>query len=229
MYHSTWLDTKITANHQPSVATKSIAVNPRATNPTATNPSVTNTSATNSTTTNPTATNPTATNPTAIELTAIKHCASKLSAIKAWSAIKLFYRQHMPYARLAQKEAVAVIHHLHSSDTNSTDLNQQTIVAAIRIKPIGQYQLISGLLVHPHYRGQQLSSQLLQFIAPKLTSRHCFLFAHPWLIDLYQRQHFVVIEPSEFARLPAEIMQLYRRYHSEQRPLVIMQLNDPAQ
>jgi GNAT superfamily N-acetyltransferase len=174
MYQPTWLDIKLTENHNSLVAIKPIA-------------------------------------------------------IKEWSAIKLFYRQHMPYARLAQKEAVAVIHHLHSPSTDATDLNQQTIVAAIRVKPIGQYQLLNGLLVHPHYRGQQLSSQLLRFIAPILKVKHCFLFAHPWLIGLYQQQHFVVIEHSEMLALPAEITQLYRRYHSEQRPLVLMQLDDQEQ
>ncbi len=147
-------------------------------------------------------------------------------AIREWSAIKLFYRQHMPYARLAQKESVAVIHHVQPTLTNDTELSQQIIIAAIRVKPVGQYQLISGLLVHPDYRGQQVSTQLLQFIAPKLIVKDCFLFAHPWLISLYQQQQFIVREPSELSTLPAEITQLYHRYHSEQRPLILMQLSE---
>jgi GNAT superfamily N-acetyltransferase len=181
MYQPSWLDTKITINHQSSTATNASAMNRPATN---------------------------------------------IPAIKQWSAVKLFYRQHMPYARLAQKESVAVIHNINSSTTDDTQLSQHKIIAAIRVRPIGQYQLISGLLVHPHYRGQQVSTQLLRFIAPQLTVRQCFLFANPRLVGLYQRHHFVLIDPSEFARLPADIMQLYRRYHSEQRPLVVMQLND---
>ena len=193
MYQPTWLNTKITANHQPSTAT----------NPCAINSPVTNIPAIN------------------------------LPAIKQWSAIKLFYRQHMPYARLAQKESVAVIHHLSSSTIDGTDdidevnISQQKIIAAIRVKPIGQYQLINGLLVHPDYRGQQLSTQLLKFIAPQLITKNCFLFAHPWLIDLYQQQHFIVIDQHDLSAIPADIIQLYRRYHSEQRPLVLMQLNEP--
>jgi GNAT superfamily N-acetyltransferase len=199
MYQPTWLNTKITANHQPSTAT----------NPCAINSPVTNIPAIN------------------------------LPAIKQWSAIKLFYRQHMPYARLAQKESVAVIHHLSppaidgTDDIDEVDISQQKIIAAVRVKPIGQYQLINGLLVHPDYRGQQLSTQLLKFIAPKLTAKNCFLFAHPWLIGLYQQQHFIVIDQNvvigqnDLSAIPADITQLYRRYHSEQRPLVLMQLNDP--
>jgi hypothetical protein len=59
------------------------------------------------------------------------------------------------------------------------------------------------------------------------------LFAHPWLIGLYQQQHFIVIDQNvvigqnDLSAIPAEIIQLYRRYHSKQRPLVLMQLNDP--
>tara|TARA_R110002124_G_scaffold71891_1_gene192297 strand:+ start:539 stop:1123 length:585 start_codon:yes stop_codon:yes gene_type:complete len=188
MYQPTWLNTKITANHQPSPATNASAINSPVTN---------------------------------------------IPAIKQWSAIKLFYRQHMPYARLAQKESVAVIHHLSSStidgtdDIDEVDISQQKIIAAIRVKPIGQYQLINGLLVHPDYRGQQLSTQLLKFIAPQLITKNCFLFAHPWLIDLYQQQHFIVIDQHDLSAIPADIIQLYHRYHSEQRPLVLMQLNEP--
>ncbi|MGX9460002.1 GNAT family N-acetyltransferase [Shewanella sp. A14] len=177
MYQPTWLDTKITTNHQPSTTTNTNALN----------------------------------------------CPE----VKQWSAIKLFYRQHMPYARLAQKESVAVIHHLSSLNMNEVDINQQKIIAAIRVKPMGQYQLINGLLVHPDYRGQQLSIQLLKFIAPQLITKNCFLFTHPWLIGLYQQQHFIVIDQNDLSAMPAEITQLYRRYHSKQRPLVLMQLNEP--
>ncbi|MBB1437374.1 GNAT family N-acetyltransferase [Shewanella sp. SG41-4] len=175
---------------------------------------------------------------TATNSSAINRPITDIPAIKQWSAIKLFYRQHMPYARLAQKESVAVIHHLSSStidgtdDIDEVDISQQKIIAAIRVKPIGQYQLINGLLVHPDYRGQQLSSQLLKFIAPQLTTKNCFLFAHPWLIGLYQQHHFIVIDQNVvigqngLSAIPAEITQLYRRYHSEQRPLVLMQLKN---
>lgn len=184
------------------------------------------------------ASHPTALEGKAIELAESKPSAIKLCAIKEWSAIKLFYRQHMPYARLAQKEAIAVINHLNSNATDnqdrSDDVNRATfrprnIIAAIRVKPIGHYQLVNGLLVHPDYRGQHYASHLLQFIAPRLKTKHCFLFAHPWLIGLYQQQHFVAIEPRQISQLPAEITQLYYRYHSEERPLVLMQLNNPEQ
>ena len=221
MYQATWLEKNIIAKQ--AVAPPSVGAEPIEAD------SIANKSI---------ASNPTAVEDEAIELTESKLSAIKLCAIKEWSTIKLFYRQHMPYARLAQKEAIAVINHLNSSATDnqdrSDDVNRATfrsrnIIAAIRVKPIGHYQLVNGLLVHPDYRGQHHASHLLQFIAPRLKTKHCFLFAHPWLIGLYQQQHFVAIEPRQISQLPAEITQLYYRYHSEERPLVLMQLNKPEQ
>ncbi|MFK3978280.1 GNAT family N-acetyltransferase [Shewanella vesiculosa] len=221
MYQATWLEKNIIAKQ--AVAPPSLGAEPIEAD------SIANKSI---------ASHPTAVEGNAIELAESKLSAIKLCAIKEWSAIKLFYRQHMPYARLAQKEAIAVINHLNSNATDnqdrSDDVNRATfrprnIIAAIRVKPIGHYQLVNGLLVHPDYRGQHHASHLLQFIAPRLKTKHCFLFAHPWLIGLYQQQHFVAIEPLQISQLPAEITQLYYRYHSEERPLVLMQLNNPEQ
>jgi GNAT superfamily N-acetyltransferase len=221
MYQATWLEKNIIAKQ--AVAPPSVGAEPIEAD------SIANKSI---------ASHPTAVEGEAIELAESKLSAIKLCAIKEWSAIKLFYRQHMPYARLAQKEAIAVINHLNSNATDnqdrSDDVNRSTfrprnIIAAIRVKPIGHYQLVNGLLVHPDYRGQHHASHLLQFIAPRLKTKHCFLFAHPWLIGLYQQQHFVAIEPRQISQLPAEITQLYYRYHSEERPLVLMQLNNPEQ
>ncbi|MBB1389440.1 GNAT family N-acetyltransferase [Shewanella sp. SG44-6] len=221
MYQATWLEKNIIAKQ--AVAPPSVGAEPIEADLIA-NKSI--------------ASHPTAVEGNAIELAESKLSAIKLCAIKEWSAIKLFYRQHMPYARLAQKEAIAVINHLNSNATDnqdrSDDVNRATfrprnIIAAIRVKPIGHYQLVNGLLVHPDYRGQHHASHLLQFIAPRLKTKHCFLFAHPWLIGLYQQQHFVAIEPLQISQLPAEITQLYYRYHSEERPLVLMQLNNPEQ
>tara|TARA_R110002126_G_scaffold264444_5_gene407469 strand:- start:1714 stop:2394 length:681 start_codon:yes stop_codon:yes gene_type:complete len=226
MYQATWLEKNIIAKQ--AVAPPSVGAEPIEADSIA-NKSIASKSI---------ASHPTALEGNAIELTESKLSAIKLCAIKEWSAIKLFYRQHMPYARLAQKEAIAVINHLNSNATDnqdrSDDVNRATfrprnIIAAIRVKPIGHYQLVNGLLVHPDYRGQHHASQLLQFIAPRLKTKHCFLFAHPWLIGLYQQQHFVAIEPRQISQLPAEITQLYYRHHSEERPLVLMQLNKPEQ
>lgn len=226
MYQATWLEKNIIAKQ--AVAPPPVGAEPIEADLIA-NKSIANKSI---------ASHPTAVEDEAIELTESKLSAIKLCAIKEWSTIKLFYRQHMPYARLAQKEAIAVINHLNSSATDnqdrSDDVNRATfrprnIIAAIRVKPIGHYQLVNGLLVHPDYRGQHHASHLLQFIAPRLKTKHCFLFAHPWLIGLYQQQHFVAIEPRQISQLPAEITQLYYRYHSEERPLVLMRLNNPEQ
>ena len=127
MYQATWLEKNIIAKQ--AVAPPSVGAEPIEAD------SIANKSI---------ASNPTAVEDEAIELTESKLSAIKLCAIKEWSTIKLFYRQHMPYARLAQKEAIAVINHLNSSATDnqdrSDDVNRATfrprnIIAAIRVKP----------------------------------------------------------------------------------------------
>lgn len=176
--------------------------------------------------------------------TQYEHSTASLQQKKQWSAIKLFYRQHMAYARVSSKESVAVIYQddakgfdtanpqaVPHNEANSTftsgreDLESREIVAAVRIKHVGQYQLISGLLVAPHLRGKKLATQLLQFIAPTLVAQKCFLFTDISLQALYQQQQFQLLQPAHIAQVPAEIMQLYQRYHSESRPLIIMQLS----
>ena len=171
-----------------------------------------------------------------------EHCVASLQRIKQWSAVKLFYRQHMPYARVSTKESIAVIyqdvakefdtdnqHDLKQNSINSNVTSEASsesgeIIAAIRVKHVGQYQLISGLLVAPQHRGKGLATKLIQFIAPILVPKKCFLFTDISLQPLYLQQQFQWVQPPKIAQLPANILQLYQRYHSESRPLIIMQL-----
>ncbi|WP_418357457.1 hypothetical protein ACNH6B_15645 [Shewanella basaltis] len=163
--------------------------------------------------------------------------------IQQWSALKLFYRQHMSYARISLKESIAVMYENNASITHANmqsvlkpqnkltstvsgvpSVTAVKIVAAVRIKHVGQYQLISGLLVAPDNRHKGLATKLLHFIAPTLVIQKCFLFTHSNLQRLYQQQQFNTVPVQDITKLPADIVQLYRRYHHEARPLVIMQL-----
>lgn len=171
-------------------------------------------------------------------------CTDSLAQIKQWSALKLFYRQHMPYARVSVKESVAVIWQYHTPalvDNKSPSTPQvriiQTltgtnkilnlpanIIAAVRIKPVGQFQLLNGMLVEPDSRAKGIANDLLAFINPYLIDRKCFLFTEATLQPLYQKQQFNLVTPQQTNQIPADILQLYQRYHSDKRPLVIMQL-----
>lgn len=177
-------------------------------------------------------------------LSGSQDCADSLAQIKQWSALKLFYRQYMPYARVSAKESVAVIcqHHTPAladdkppsmaqaittqtlTGSNKAFSSPANIIAAVRIKPVGHFQLINGVLVKPDSRGKGVASDLLNFINPHLIDKKCFLFTEAILQPLYQKQQFNLVTPQQTNQIPADILQLYQRYHSDQRPLVIMQL-----
>ncbi|QYK02344.1 GNAT family N-acetyltransferase [Shewanella psychrotolerans] len=129
-----------------------------------------------------------------------------------------FYNRFMPYARLNKKELVGVIY------AESSPSNQ--IIAAVRLRPIGEYQLVTGMLVHPHYRGQALGHQLMSNLQEQLIARPSFLFSLPELTAFYRQHRF--FESSETkteqcADIPAEISQLYKRYVSKGKQLCLMQ------
>lgn len=133
-----------------------------------------------------------------------------------------FYNRFMPYARLNKKELVGVFYAESSSS--------KQIIAAVRLRPIGEYQLLTGMLVHPEHRGQALGHQLMSNLQDSLTAKPSFLFSLPDLTAFYQQHGF--FESSESAteqcadisaEIPAEITQLYNRYVSKGKQLCLMQ------
>ena len=142
-----------------------------------------------------------------------------------WSTLKQFYRHEMPYSKPTIKDEIAVIYAPDNSfkrrdlsiETNK-NLSEQ-IIAAIRIKPVGQYQLVTGLVVAAEYRGLGFAHNLLDFIGEKIKPENCYVFALPHLVSFYQHHGFC-----EIKRAVNDIQQLYVKYHSVDKPLVLMQL-----
>ncbi|QYJ85191.1 GNAT family N-acetyltransferase [Shewanella mesophila] len=129
-----------------------------------------------------------------------------------------FYHQFMPYARLTKKELLGVFF--------AGNLSEKKIIAAVRLRPIGEYQLLTGMLVHPEYRGQGLAHQLMFNLQRTLNTKPSFLFSLPELTSFYQQHRF--FENSEITmeqspKIPAEITQLYKRYVSKGKQLYLMQ------
>ncbi|WP_144210861.1 GNAT family N-acetyltransferase [Shewanella donghaensis] len=165
---------------------------------------------------------------------------------KCWSMLKQFYKQQMPYSKPTIKEDIAVIMAKNINLQQSTIYSaidagidetintvssaaidngksrnhpENNIIAVVRIKPIGQYQLVTGLVVASEYRGGGLAHRLLAFIAEKLKCEQCFVFALPHLTQLYKEHGF-----NEVKLATNDIQQLYLKHHSPQKPLVLMQL-----
>lgn len=131
-----------------------------------------------------------------------------------------FYKQYMPYAHLTKKERLAVFF----SEIPSTNehLNPE-IIAAVRLRPIGIYTLVTGMLIHPSYRGIGLGHQLMQGLSKELVNEHTFLFALPHLVAFYRQHGF-----GECQNVPNDIGQLFNKYHSETKPLYLMEFKDEA-
>ncbi|MCL1038078.1 GNAT family N-acetyltransferase [Shewanella submarina] len=134
--------------------------------------------------------------------------------------IKKLYQAYMPWAKPKGREKLAIvtINGLDNEDTDQPDSNDKRIIAVVRIRPIGEFELVTGMLVHPEYRGQGIGDELLKFISPELTSGKSFLYALPHLENYYSRAGFQL---RAIDTVPNDIGQLYLKY-SRQKPLVLM-------
>lgn len=130
--------------------------------------------------------------------------------------VKKFYRQHMPYARLLQKESVCV---LSQTDPNLDSVGE--IIAAARIRPIGQLAILTGMLVHPDCRGQGIGHQLMDELSPVLRQGKTYIFALAHLEGFYRQHGFTVIEDA-----PNDITQLFLKYQRDGERLVLMGFAD---
>lgn len=131
--------------------------------------------------------------------------------------VKPFYKQYLPYSRPNKAEHIAVL-----KDNNSKDNNG--IVACARLRPIGELTLLTGILVSPDYRGQQLGHRLLRDMRSHFTSGKTFTFALPHLADFYQQHGFVQTEQA-----PNDIQQRFLAYQQQGKSLLLLGFNDSNQ
>ena len=139
--------------------------------------------------------------------------------------VKKFYRQHMPYARLLQKESICV---LTQADPNLDSFDEIDsvgeitcckIVASARIRPIGQLAILTGMLVHPDFRGQGVGHRLMRELSPVISDGKTYIFALAHLEGFYAQHGFGVI-----ADAPNDIAQLFLKYQGSDKELVLMGL-----
>ncbi|MCL1138642.1 GNAT family N-acetyltransferase [Shewanella pneumatophori] len=131
--------------------------------------------------------------------------------------VKKFYRQHMPYARLLQKESVCVLTQEDSTPANSTDIASSKIVASARIRPIGQLAILTGMLVHPDYRGQGVGHRLMRELGSVLCDGKTYIFALAHLEGFYAQHGFSAVSSA-----PNDIAQLFLKYQGDDERLVLM-------
>ena len=139
--------------------------------------------------------------------------------------VKKFYRQHMPYARLLQKESVCVLTQTNPNldsfeEIDSVDeITCCKIVASARIRPIGQLAILTGMLVHPDFRGQGVGHKLMDELSSVINNGKTYIFALAHLEGFYSQHGFSVI-----ADAPNDIAQLFLKYQDSDKELVLMGL-----
>ena len=138
--------------------------------------------------------------------------------------VKKFYCQYMPYARLLQKESVCVLTQADPnldrfSEITSSKIACSKIIASARIRPIGELAILTGMLVHPDFRGQGVGHKLMQALDSVLCDGKTYIFALAHLEGFYAQHGFTVIEDA-----PNDIAQLFLKYQGPEKELVLMGL-----
>ncbi|GIU07213.1 MULTISPECIES: GNAT family N-acetyltransferase [unclassified Shewanella] len=144
--------------------------------------------------------------------------------------VKKFYRQYMPYARLLQKESVCVLTQTAPNLDSFGEIDSvgeitcskticSKIVASARIRPIGQLAILTGMLVHPDFRGQGVGHQLMDALASVISDGKTYIFALAQLEGFYSQHRFSAVSSA-----PNDIQQLFLKYQGDGERLVLMGL-----
>lgn len=124
----------------------------------------------------------------------------------------------MPYTRISRKEQIALLinddEHTFPPDSY---IKAEQIIAGLRFRPIGEFNLLNGMLVHPDHRGKGIGHQLMKRVTEKLTSKETYLFSLPHLVEFYRKHGF-----SQDVQAPNDIEQLFNKYTSQGKDLVMM-------
>lgn len=129
----------------------------------------------------------------------------------------IFYKRYLPYARLNKKERVGVVF-------TRTDEGERQIIASVRLRPIGSFTLLTGMLVHPDYRGQGFAHQIMASLTDIFEHNRTFLFSLPSLAGFYQQHQFIPTED-----VPNDILQLFTKYQRQGKEFVLMKFSDEFQ
>ncbi|MAF17669.1 MAG: GNAT family N-acetyltransferase [Marinomonas sp.] len=123
--------------------------------------------------------------------------------------VKKFYQAFYPSGKPNKAEPLWVIK------------DGANILCAVRLKPLDQCLLLTGLVTHPRHRNQGIAGQLLQTISEQLTRQPSYCLNTPELTPFYTRHGFT--EVTDEALLPSELRSRLQRYRIKQPRLIAMQ------
>ncbi|MEH0742587.1 GNAT family N-acetyltransferase [Vibrio cholerae] len=93
------------------------------------------------------------------------------------------------------------------------------IAAVVRFRSLGEYRLLTGMLVVPNHRGQGLGHALLEYCQKHILDPHDYCFAYPNLEAFYAQHGFTTLDKNA---LPNDVKNLFERYARGKPQLVAM-------
>jgi N-acetylglutamate synthase-like GNAT family acetyltransferase len=120
----------------------------------------------------------------------------ELEPIKLPLVAKL-YKDHYPAGKPKRGETIIIVKADH------------TLIGAVRFQPTQDAQLLTGMLIHPDFRGLGIGHQLLQHCKQQISATNCYCFSFPHLTSFYQQHHFEEISENQ---LPESLRDRFIRY-----------------
>lgn len=94
-----------------------------------------------------------------------------------------------------------------------------SIVAALRLHPLGKAFLLRSMCVDNSLRQTGIGSALLEYLQPRLQSIDCYCFPFSHLQMFYQRAGFITIPVAE---APEAITDRFQRYLNNGKDICLM-------
>lgn len=124
-----------------------------------------------------------------------------------------FYKTHYPPGKPKKDERIWVID------------GPSGLCGAVRFQQRLEYQLLTGMLLHPDLRGTGLSHRLLDAVQETLCQRPSFCLAFRPLTTLYAQHGFT---PVDHHVLPDDLAARLHRYCQSGKNLVAMEYSPKA-
>lgn len=121
--------------------------------------------------------------------------------------VQKLYKQHYKSSKAKKDELIFVAR-----------LDQE-LCGVVRLKTIGQYRLLTGMLVIPKYRGLGIGHMLLKHCKKVALNSSDYCFAYRNLEAFYQQHNFTLIPPEQ---LPEPLKNLLLRYSAGGKSLSAM-------
>ncbi|MEZ8144678.1 GNAT family N-acetyltransferase [Enterovibrio norvegicus FF-33] len=119
-----------------------------------------------------------------------------------------FYKDHYPAGKPKKDEVIWTME------------REKRLAGAVRFRQFNEFQLLTGMLIDPEFRGEKLGATFLKSIQEQTQSKICYCLAYRYLVSLYEGAGFYIIDDHA---LPDELQGRYASYCNSGKDLVPMQ------